>query len=79
MQPARLALEKKGIVLFRDSSANKGGVTSSSLEVLAGMSLSDAQFLDLMTVRSLPRRMGLDIHSPSHHSHRMAKASAIST
>ncbi|KAL8278108.1 hypothetical protein RQP46_009568 [Phenoliferia psychrophenolica] len=48
-QPARLALEKKGIVLFRDSSANKGGVTSSSLEVLAGMSLSDAEFLDLMT------------------------------
>ncbi|KAM0748372.1 NAD-specific glutamate dehydrogenase [Meredithblackwellia eburnea MCA 4105] len=48
-QPARLALEKKGIILFRDSSANKGGVTSSSLEVLAGMSLNDAEFLDLMT------------------------------
>ncbi|GAA5944097.1 hypothetical protein JCM1841_002989 [Sporobolomyces salmonicolor] len=45
---ARLQLERKGVVLFRDSSANKGGVTSSSLEVLAGMSLNDEQFLDLM-------------------------------
>lgn len=48
-QNARLALEKKGVILFRDSSANKGGVTSSSLEVLVGMSLSDREFLDLMT------------------------------
>ena len=37
------------MILFRDSSANKGGVTSSSLEVLAGMSLSDEEFLELMT------------------------------
>lgn len=34
---------------FRDSSANKGGVTSSSLEVLVGMSLTDDEFLELMT------------------------------
>lgn len=34
---------------FRDSSTNKGGVTSSSLEVLAGLALNDAEFLDLMT------------------------------
>ncbi|GAA6004199.1 hypothetical protein JCM10207_002478 [Rhodosporidiobolus poonsookiae] len=45
---ARLQLEKKGVVLFRDASANKGGVTSSSLEVLAGMSLNDAEFTSLM-------------------------------
>lgn len=48
-QSARLQLEKKGIILFRDSSANKGGVTSSSLEVLAGIALSDERFLELMT------------------------------
>lgn len=67
-QPARLALEKKGVILcvvfsfrsawtllttvapsYRDSSANKGGVTSSSLEVLAGMGLSDEEFIELMT------------------------------
>jgi glutamate dehydrogenase len=47
-QSARLQLEKKGVVLFRDSSANKGGVTSSSLEVLAGIALSDDRFLELM-------------------------------
>ncbi len=48
-QQARLALEKKGVVLFRDSSANKGGVTSSSLEVLSGLCLDDAEFISLMT------------------------------
>lgn len=37
------------MILFRDSSANKGGVTSSSLEVLAGLGLNDKEFLDLMT------------------------------
>ena len=48
-QQARLALEKKGVILFKDSSANKGGVTSSSLEVLAGLGLQDEEFIDLMT------------------------------
>ncbi|GAA6024717.1 hypothetical protein JCM11491_005166 [Sporobolomyces phaffii] len=48
-QNARLQLERHGVVLYRDSSANKGGVTSSSMEVLAGMSLNDEQFLELMT------------------------------
>ena len=38
---ARMYLEKRGVLVFKDSSANKGGVTSSSLEVLAGLSLSD--------------------------------------
>ena len=32
-QDARVQIERAGIVLFRDSSANKGGVTSSSMEV----------------------------------------------
>jgi glutamate dehydrogenase len=40
-QQARLYLEKRGVVVFKDASANKGGVTSSSLEVLAGLSLND--------------------------------------
>ena len=48
-QQARLALEKRGVILFKDASANKGGVTSSSLEVLAGLSLEDEEFIDLMT------------------------------
>ena len=47
-QQARLFLEKKGVVLFKDSSANKGGVTSSSLEVLAGLGLNDAEYIDNM-------------------------------
>lgn len=47
-QQARLWLEKKGVVLFKDASTNKGGVTSSSLEVLAGLSLKDGEYGDMM-------------------------------
>lgn len=63
-QQARLHLEKRRVILFKDSSANKGspfplsrqtivdllpgGVTSSSLEVLAGLALSTEEYVDLM-------------------------------
>ena len=50
-QQARLYLEKRGVVVFKDASANKGGVTSSSLEVLAGLGLSDQEYLDLMVFK----------------------------
>ncbi|THG97604.1 hypothetical protein EW145_g7585 [Phellinidium pouzarii] len=50
-QQARLYLEKRGVVLFKDSSANKGGVTSSSLEVLAGLGLSNEEYLELMVFK----------------------------
>jgi len=43
-QEARLRLEAAGILVFKDASTNKGGVTSSSFEVYAGLSLSDAQW-----------------------------------
>ncbi|KAK5168720.1 NAD-dependent glutamate dehydrogenase [Saxophila tyrrhenica] len=43
-QEAKLRLEKAGCVVFKDASANKGGVTSSSLEVLASLSFSDDEF-----------------------------------
>ena len=45
---ARYFLEKKGITLFKDASTNKGGVTSSSLEVLAGLSLNDEEYIENM-------------------------------
>lgn len=48
---ARLHLEERGVVLFKDASTNKGGVTSSSLEVLAGLALSDAQYEEHMKVK----------------------------
>ncbi|RSH83801.1 NAD-dependent glutamate dehydrogenase [Saitozyma podzolica] len=51
-QQSRLYLEKKGVILFKDSSTNKGGVTSSSLEVLAGLGLSDEEYLDLMIFKN---------------------------
>ncbi|KAJ1798596.1 NAD-dependent glutamate dehydrogenase [Coemansia sp. RSA 2399] len=47
-QDARLRLEKAGVHLFKDASANKGGVTSSSLEVLAALSFTDSEFSRLM-------------------------------
>jgi glutamate dehydrogenase len=42
---ARTHLEDAGLVVIKDSSANKGGVICSSYEVLAGLVLSDAEFL----------------------------------
>ncbi|KAI0031181.1 NADH-dependent glutamate dehydrogenase [Vararia minispora EC-137] len=50
-QQARLALEKRKVVLFKDSSANKGGVTSSSLEVLAGLALTTEEYTNLMVFK----------------------------
>jgi len=49
-QDAKLRLEKAGCILFKDASANKGGVTSSSLEVLASLSFNDADFITNMCV-----------------------------
>ena len=49
-QEARLRLEEKGVILFKDASANKGGVTSSSLEVLAALALADEEFSRLMVI-----------------------------
>ncbi len=42
---ARRSLEKLGTLIIKDSSANKGGVICSSFEVLAGLILSDEEFL----------------------------------
>lgn len=49
-QDAKLRLEKAGTILFKDASANKGGVTSSSLEVLASLSFDDAGFVENMCI-----------------------------
>ncbi|KEG08275.1 glutamate dehydrogenase [Trypanosoma grayi] len=51
-QGARLALERCGVVLIKDASANKGGVTSSSLEVYAGLALSDEEHARYMCAAS---------------------------
>ncbi|KYG44899.1 hypothetical protein M433DRAFT_155085 [Acidomyces richmondensis BFW] len=50
-QEAKLRLEKAGGIIFKDASANKGGVTSSSLEVLASLSFDDEGFLTHMCVQ----------------------------
>lgn len=44
-QEAKLRLEKAGCIIFKDASANKGGVTSSSLEVLAALAFDDENFV----------------------------------
>jgi glutamate dehydrogenase len=49
-QDAKLRLEKAGCILYKDASANKGGVTSSSLEVLASLSFDDAGFIENMCI-----------------------------
>jgi len=50
-QQARLRLEEKGVIIYKDASANKGGVTSSSLEVLASLALADEEYKKLMCVK----------------------------
>jgi len=47
-EEARLRLEEKGVIVIKDSSTNKGGVTSSSLEVFASLALSDSEFREHM-------------------------------
>jgi glutamate dehydrogenase len=49
-QEARLVLEEAGVIVFKDASANKGGVTSSSQEVLASLALSPEEFPESMQV-----------------------------
>jgi len=44
-QNAKIEFEKAGSIVFKDASTNKGGVTSSSLEVLASLVLNDEQFI----------------------------------
>ncbi|EEQ41345.1 Glutamate/Leucine/Phenylalanine/Valine dehydrogenase family protein [Clavispora lusitaniae] len=49
-QSAKIILEQAGCIVFKDASTNKGGVTSSSLEVLAALSFDDKGFLENMCV-----------------------------
>mmetsp|Transcript_21979 Transcript_21979/g.55378 ORF Transcript_21979/g.55378 Transcript_21979/m.55378 type:complete len:1478 (+) Transcript_21979:477-4910(+) len=49
--PARLWLERHGVIMFKDASANKGGVTSSSLEVFAALAMSEQLHEKHMTVK----------------------------
>lgn len=42
---ARRFLEEKGVLIIKDSSANKGGVICSSFEVLCGLALNDETFI----------------------------------
>jgi glutamate dehydrogenase len=43
---ARIKLQKSGIALMRDSSANKCGVISSSYEIIANLLLSEREFME---------------------------------
>ena len=51
-ETARGVLEDAGVILFKDASANKGGVTSSSFEVMAclGLGADDKSFTEHMTI-----------------------------
>lgn len=47
---ARRSLEEKGVLIVKDSSANKTGVICSSFEVLCGLTLGDDRFVANKTV-----------------------------
>ncbi|GMM33122.1 glutamate dehydrogenase (NAD(+)) [Saccharomycopsis crataegensis] len=49
-QSAKIELENAGAILFKDASTNKGGVTSSSKEVMASLVLDDETFLSKMCI-----------------------------
>ncbi|GMF47110.1 unnamed protein product [Phytophthora fragariaefolia] len=49
-QDAHTRLENAGVTLFKDASANKGSVISSSLKVLAALSMTDEEFAGRMQV-----------------------------
>lgn len=51
-QDARIRLEEHGVIMYKDASANKGGVTSSSLEVFASLALDDQEYSSLMCVKN---------------------------
>ena len=51
-QEARLRLEERGVIIYKDASANKGGVTSSSMEVFASLALSDKEYDEYMCVKN---------------------------
>lgn len=51
---ARLELEGRGVIIFKDSSTNKGGVTSSSHEVLVALAFSDGMYEKLMCAQAAP-------------------------
>lgn len=42
---ARAELQKRGVIIIRDASANKCGVISSSYEIIANLMMSDEEFL----------------------------------
>ncbi|MCB1106467.1 MAG: NAD-glutamate dehydrogenase [Chlamydiia bacterium] len=42
---ARRELENLGVIIIKDSSANKGGVICSSMEILAGLTMTEEEFL----------------------------------
>lgn len=50
-EEARLRLEEQGVIVIKDASTNKGGVTSSSLEVYASLALSDKEYNAHLVVR----------------------------
>lgn len=76
-QNARLALEEKGAIIFKDSSANKGGVTSSSLEVFSALALNDEDFTEKMMVKNMQempdfhKRYIADVHYKIEENARM--------
>jgi glutamate dehydrogenase len=47
---ARRGLQEKGIIIVKDSSANKTGVICSSYEIIASLTLSAQEFLDIKPI-----------------------------
>lgn len=62
---ARHLLEERGVLIFKDSSANKCGVISSSFEILSGLTLKSEEFLEhkeqlVSEIRERLKRLSLE-------------------
>ena len=55
---ARRELEKLGVIIIKDSSANKGGFICSSMEILAGLTTTEEEFL-LEKNELMPQILGI--------------------
>lgn len=81
---ARESLEKHGLIVIKDSSANKGGVITSSYEILAGLVMSEEEFAEikedyvLQTVDLLREMVAMEAQALIEAWHRRSRHALLS-
>ena len=82
---ARESLEKLGLIVIKDSSANKGGVITSSYEILAGLVMDEAEFAKVkaqyvpQTIEILREMVALEAQALIEAWHRRGRQALLSS